>query len=195
MPLPAPNAAPFSEQKAVLRRAMREQLTALIDRAPRSERLCAAIAASEDWARAACVGMFAPLWHEPDVELLWPSDAGKTLAFPATRGDRLEFVAITDPAALLPGAKGTREPRADASNAVPLECIDLLLVPGAAFSLKGERLGRGGGFYDRLLASPGFRAFTLGVAFKVQLVAALPVEPHDRGVDAIATESGIQRVR
>jgi len=193
--MPDLSAAPVPEQKGTLRQAVREQLAALPDRASRSERLCAAIADSEEWMRAECIGLFAPMWHEPDVELLWPRARGKTIAFPAIRGDRLEFVAITDRAALIPGAKGIREPGADAVNAVAVARIDLLLVPGAAFSLKGERLGRGGGFYDRLLALPGFRAFTIGVAFGVQLGASVPVEAHDRGVDAIATESGIQRVR
>jgi 5-formyltetrahydrofolate cyclo-ligase len=72
---------------------------------------------------------------------------------------------------------------------------DLILVPGLGFTRDGRRLGRGGGFYDRLLAASSFRAFTMGVGFDVQLVPALPVEPHDRRLDAIATESGIQRVR
>ena len=187
-----PNPTSLREQKTALRRAIREQLASMNDRGPRSERLCAAVAGSEEWARSACIGMFAPLSHEPDLELLWPCAAGKTLVFPAIRGEALEFIAAPDAASLVVGAKGIREAHGDT---VPLEQIDLMLVPGAAFSAKGERLGRGGGFYDRLLAARGFRAWTIGVCFDRQLVAGLPVEPHDRGVDAVATESGIQRVR
>ena len=64
--------------------------------------------------------------------------------------------------------------------------IDLMLVPGVAFDTNGERLGRGGGYYDRMLATS--QADHLGVAFQFQIVAALTTEPHDMPMELVVTE-------
>ena len=69
----------------------------------------------------------------------------------------------------------------------PLNRLDLVLVPGVAFDAQGRRLGRGKGFYDRLLAK--VRGHKCGVAFDVQIVSGLPEEPHDVRVDSILTPS------
>ena len=63
-----------------------------------------------------------------------------------------------------------------------------MLVPGLAFARDGARLGRGGGFYDRLLAGPQLRARRVGVCFEVQIVEAMPLEEHDQRVDEVLTE-------
>jgi 5-formyltetrahydrofolate cyclo-ligase len=67
--------------------------------------------------------------------------------------------------------------------------LDLILVPGVAFDLTGERIGRGGGFYDRLL--PQYRAVRVGIGFGFQTLEKLPTEPHDCRLDWLVTESGI----
>ncbi|MCW5755012.1 MAG: 5-formyltetrahydrofolate cyclo-ligase [Phycisphaeraceae bacterium] len=85
------------------------------------------------------------------------------------------------------GPRRVPEPPADAPS-IPLEEIDLILVPGLAFDLRGGRLGRGGGFYDRLLASPSRRCPAIGVCFHAQLVDAVPMERHDQPVDGVITE-------
>jgi 5-formyltetrahydrofolate cyclo-ligase len=61
----------------------------------------------------------------------------------------------------------------------------LILVPGVAFDLHGGRLGRGKGYYDRLLKE--LRGTTCGVAFDQQVVEAIPVEPHDVRLDHVLT--------
>jgi 5-formyltetrahydrofolate cyclo-ligase len=63
--------------------------------------------------------------------------------------------------------------------------VDLILVPGLAFDLRGRRLGRGKGYYDQLLR--GLRGITCGVAFDQQIVAEIPVEPHDVRVNCVLT--------
>ena len=68
--------------------------------------------------------------------------------------------------------------------------IDIILLPGVAFSRDGGRLGRGAGYYDRLLGHKGWRAKKTGICFDCQLVSELPVESHDHPVDCIVTESG-----
>ena len=71
--------------------------------------------------------------------------------------------------------------------AIPLDDLDLVLVPGVAFNLGGHRLGRGKGFYDRLLQN--FSGKKIGVAFDEQIVDALPVEENDVRMDLILTPS------
>ena len=65
-----------------------------------------------------------------------------------------------------------------------------MIVPGLAFTRRGDRLGQGGGWYDRVLAGVRDDCVTIGVAFAPQLVDELPVEPHDRPVDLVVTEHG-----
>jgi 5-formyltetrahydrofolate cyclo-ligase len=72
---------------------------------------------------------------------------------------------------------------------IPVEQIDLVVVPAVAFDLRGNRLGRGGGFYDRFLGRPELRAMSAGVAFAEQIVKELPVGPNDRPVDIVITDS------
>lgn len=71
--------------------------------------------------------------------------------------------------------------------AVDPSIIDLIIVPAVALSPSGMRLGRGKGFYDRLLCTT--RAFTIGVALDCQLIEHLPTEPHDIPLDAVITSS------
>jgi 5-formyltetrahydrofolate cyclo-ligase len=72
-----------------------------------------------------------------------------------------------------------------------LEKPDLIFVPGLAFSKDGHRLGRGAGFFDRLLASRAARAFKIGICFSFQLVDAVPTERHDIEMDMIVTDEGV----
>jgi 5-formyltetrahydrofolate cyclo-ligase len=71
---------------------------------------------------------------------------------------------------------------------IPLEKVEVALVPGLAFDLRGHRLGRGGGHYDRVLARLSPDSITIGLAFELQLMKRLPVEVHDVPVDLIVTE-------
>lgn len=89
------------------------------------------------------------------------------------------------------GAMGIREPNAGLPT--PVADIDLLIVPGLAFDGRGNRLGRGRGFYDRFLAHRDFRGVACGLAFEMQVVEAVPTEPLDRAVALLATESRVLR--
>ena len=81
------------------------------------------------------------------------------------------------------GAYGINEPQGD--EPCPAETIDLMVVPAVAFTRRGERLGRGKGFYDCYLSREGFRAYTVGVCYSHQLLDSLPTEPHDCCVDEV----------
>ena len=159
-------------------------------RAEKSARLCTAITGSAAWQSARTVAIFAPQPREPDVELLWMHGAGKTFAYPRVTEDRLDLFRVAMLHELAPGVFGVREPLAKTDNAIDPGMLDLILVPGVAFTRSGERLGRGGGFYDRLLASLPAPVCKIGVCFDSQVLHELPVEMHDQRVDSIITESG-----
>lgn len=80
-----------------------------------------------------------------------------------------------------------------ASPRVPLGSVAVVLVPGLAFDRRGNRLGHGGGFYDRLLAKVPGTAWRVGVARSEMVVDRLPVEGHDVPMTHLATEAGVVR--
>lgn len=98
----------------------------------------------------------------------------------------LELVFRT-PGQLVPGAFGVPTPTGEEREASD---IDVVLVPAVGVGPKGERLGQGGGYYDRFLQRT--EALRIAVVFEGQCVEHIPVEPHDARVDAVVTERGIR---
>lgn len=140
--------------------------------------------------RGELIGGYWPLPDEMDCRpLLWAlADMGFNLALPCTprKGHPLVFRAWHPDDLLKAGPYGTKEPRPDKLESFP----QVLLVPLLAYTEMGERLGYGGGFYDRTIAGLRKRGevFTCGVAYTAQKVAHLPTEPHDERLDAVLTE-------
>lgn len=184
--------------KEELRGRVRARLKALSndERTWKSFLICDFIQRQRAWREAKIVCLFAALPSEPVVELLWDDiyAAGKKVCYPKVNGDNLSLILVNGPGELVASHWQLREPVLREPNLQSPEKIDLLLVPGLAFSRNGERLGRGGGFYDRLLACENLRAFKLGVCFDGQIVSDLPLESHDLAVDAVVTESGFFRL-
>ncbi|MDP1853314.1 MAG: 5-formyltetrahydrofolate cyclo-ligase [Candidatus Omnitrophota bacterium] len=83
------------------------------------------------------------------------------------------------------GPYGIKQPKAEYLRPVSIEKIDLIVVPGVAFSSGGKRLGRGKGYYDRLLETKREKTRTVGLAFKCQIVEDLPQSPHDYPVEQV----------
>ena len=120
--------------------------------------------------------------HLAELVMTFPE---KRWLFPRVDGDQVRFHASTNPALdLARGAFGILEPRADSPD-VPIGEIDAFLCPGMAFDQKGGRLGRGKGFYDRLLSMARSDAHKIGVAFPSQIVPDTYREPHDIVMDEI----------
>jgi 5-formyltetrahydrofolate cyclo-ligase len=90
---------------------------------------------------------------------------------------------------LAAGVWGIKEPRSERCAPHTSQQIDFVLAPGVAFDEKGERLGYGGGYYDRLLHSLGKHPVLAAAAFSVQIVDQVPVEANDRAVDLVVTEN------
>jgi 5-formyltetrahydrofolate cyclo-ligase len=179
------------ESKNVLRKQIRASLKAMTpdQRTAASSQACALLEKQTAWAKAKTIFFYAPLAEELDIWRLVHDSlaAGKTVALPRFDSATQRYVAcqISDVAKdLNHGQFGIREPAGDCI-AVPLNRLDLVLVPGVAFDVHGRRLGRGKGFYDQMLAT--VRGTTCGVAFDEQIVDAIPVEPHDIHLNCILT--------
>lgn len=116
--------------------------------------------------------------------------AGKRVAFPRLEGDDIELREVGAWSDLAPGRLGVLEPSPSCPHVAPAD-VDVWLVPGVAFSRGGERLGRGGGHYDRLLARARPGAARVGVCFAPQVVDRLPTEAHDVVMQWLLTDAGI----
>lgn len=137
------------------------------------------------WVNARTICAYAALSDEPDILEPWPEH--KLVILPRIQGSDIELHFVKSPERLVPGPFGIREPACDASLSPPR--ADLILVPGLAFDHSGARLGRGGGFYDRLLET--FEGIRVGVCFNESLCKKIPIEAHDVRMDFLATPGGI----
>ena len=110
---------------------------------------------------------------------------GKRVILPKVQGAELALIEISDiDKDVSPGAWGIPEPHE--TRPVRLDEVELIIVPGAAFDCRGNRLGYGAGFYDKLLAA--FRKTTVALAFEAQIVPQVPVDLHDIPIRKIITE-------
>ena len=183
----------LANQKAALRKRMRAEMRGLT-RAQREKsalELCARLIEQPAWLNARSILLFSPLSDEPDVRPIMEVAlvSKTTTALPrfnkGTGG--YEAAVIEDVERDLTGGRfGILEP-ASVCKVADLKRLDLVLVPGLAFDWHGRRLGRGRGFYDRLLAQVSGQI--CGVAFDQQMVTAIPVEPHDVPLNCILTPS------
>ena len=111
----------------------------------------------------------------------------KVLLLPCVQGDDLVLRQYTGPECMVAGEQfGIGEPTGEVWT--DLDAVDFIIVPGVAFDRKGNRMGRGRGFYDRLLKSTP-HALKFGVAYNFQLMEAIPVEPHDVPMDRVIAEN------
>lgn len=109
---------------------------------------------------------------------------GKTVAVPKIFGQIMRFVRIHTESPILSGYKGIPEPK---ENDIVQDPNALVLMPGLAFSPNGQRMGYGGGFYDRFLAAESHP--TIALCFDFQLVDRIPVQKHDIPVDVVLSAS------
>lgn len=165
------------------------------DRARLSSRISQRLLASFEISVAQTITLYAAMKSEADpiaLESLEPS--GRIILYPRVDGNELVFCRATRDT-LVPAKFGLSEPPVDA-RAEPLEVIDLVVVPGLAFSRDGHRIGYGRGFYDRAIASirekaPDARC--IGFCFAAQLHDTLPFAPHDSPLDGVVTEDELLR--
>jgi 5-formyltetrahydrofolate cyclo-ligase len=105
---------------------------------------------------------------------------------------RMTLMKVDDPDKdLVPGPRGNPEPNPRRCKVVPIDCLDIAIVPGLAMDEKGGRLGSGKGYYDRLVPDLPITTRKVGLVFENQIVPAVPMEPHDKHVDIVVTEKRI----
>jgi 5-formyltetrahydrofolate cyclo-ligase len=129
-----------------------------------------------------------------DAALILLGERGAGITVPRVNGEHLEFVRWSEDHASAAGSFGIPEPID--GEPVPLSLHDVVLAPLVAFDRTGNRLGQGGGFYDRALLACGDRRPTvIGVAHSFQEVESIPSEDWDVRIDAIVTEEEIVEFR
>ncbi len=181
----------MSSEKKILRQELHQRLKMLSadQRKQFSADACDHLEKQIAWREAQIILFYAPMLNELDVWPLIPEAvaANKIVAFPKFDTENNCYIACQIENVerdLLPGQFGIREPKPDCLE-VSLNRLDFALVPGVGFDYMGRRLGRGRGFYDRLLAQ--ISGTTCGVGFDEQVVEAIPTEPHDVCLNCILT--------
>ena len=105
---------------------------------------------------------------------------------------RMTLMKIDDPDKdLLQGPRGNLEPNPKRCKVVPIDCLDIAIIPGLAMDEKGGRIGLGKGCYDRLIPDLPITTRKVGLVFEDQIVPMVPMESHDRHVDIVVTEKRI----
>ena len=135
------------------------------------------------------IACFAAIRAEPDLFPLIEALPHHHWHFPRVIDSFLTFHPIRQQNQLVTGSFGILEPSPDAPI-TPVEQLDLILCPGLGFGRDHSRLGRGRGYYDRLLASKRPDARTIGLAYDPQIVDHVPTEAHDIPLDYLLTPSG-----
>lgn len=136
------------------------------------------------------IAVFAALPGEVDLTEFTARHPERRWVWPRVEGDDLRFHHVANPAEqLAPGAFGVMEPPPE-TPLVPVGEIDAFLCPGLAFDARGGRLGRGRGYYDRLLAMARPDALKIGVCFPWQIVPDTFPETHDVLMDQVIAGDG-----
>lgn len=174
-------------EKANLRRRIKAALGCLPDqvRSHASASLRRQFQALPVFRKAPVVAIFHPTGTEPDLLPLLALP-NKTFLFPLCHADRsLTWHRPDRLQSWRPSGYGILEPDPAIDPPVPVSDIDLVIVPGLAFTNHGDRLGHGAGFYDRFLATLPLELATVGICFTCQIFPYLPVEAHDVRVSQV----------
>ena len=184
---------PVSAHKKALRAQLRQRLQQLDaqDIHDRSQAAAQQLCQCKVFAKAQAVMLFLPMPHEVDAQPVairaW--QMGKTVTVPLVSYEQkhmlpVEIRSLNEP--MSTDRYGVRSPAN--GQPLPIDMIDLVVVPGLAFDREGHRVGRGGGFYDRFLAQPVFKGVTCGLCFDDQLLQEVPVVSHDVPLHMLVTD-------
>ena len=174
--------------KQELRRFIRSQKKAYAaaQLAALSAEICSKVLRSVSWQEAGTLLLYYPLADEVDVRPLIKEafESGRRVLLPVVRGEDLELHLYEGEDSLRKGAFGIMEPTGEPFAEESYDEIQLALVPGMAFDRAGHRLGRGKGYYDRLLPKLTRTRLT-GICFPFQLLDEVPAELHDIPVEEV----------
>ncbi|MBJ7982822.1 5-formyltetrahydrofolate cyclo-ligase [Bacillus cereus] len=184
----------MKEEKIRLRKQIIEHMNSLSEEqyTTLSEQIAVSVYGQKEWVEAKTIGITLSMEQEvntyPIIEKAW--EEGKKIVVPkCNKGARtMSFRRISDFNQLETVYMNLREPIPALTEEVNAREIDLLIVPGVAYTQRGERIGYGGGYYDRYLVH--YKGKTLSLAYDFQIVKHIPVEPFDKNVEKIITEKG-----
>ncbi|PGY14866.1 5-formyltetrahydrofolate cyclo-ligase [Bacillus cereus] len=184
----------MKEEKIRLRKQIIEHMNSLSEEqyTTLSEQIAVSLYAQKEWAEAKTIGITLSIDNEvntyPIIEKAW--EEGKKVVVPkCNKGTRaMSFRKISKFDQLETVYMNLREPIPALTDEVNADEIDLQIVPGVAYTERGERIGYGGGYYDRYLVH--YKGKTLSLAYDFQMVKHIPVEPFDKNVKKIITEKG-----
>jgi len=176
---------------------MRGQLTPA-QREQASKTIVEHIIALPEYQSANCIAAYCAINSEVDLSALithaW--EQNKTVLLPKVVNKNLrlmQFFAVSDWQDLQRGTFGVREPNVS-SAPVSLQTCSVIFLPCLGFSMQGDRLGMGAGFYDQALSEIGDHPIKkIAVAYAIQHVASLPYDPWDQRLDMVITENGDSR--
>ncbi len=186
----------YEQEKVELRRQLRNSLIAMSDvgRRDKSRKACRHLVETDQFQKASIVMMFLSLPHEVDTSdaILQAWQLGKTVAVPKISWQQRHMIAVgisSLETGFSTGAGGLRNPIGGAP--IPFGEIDLVVSPALGFDRQGNRLGRGGAFYDRFFANRALRASRCGLAFSEQIIDSIPVTESDEPVEFLVTDEGV----
>jgi 5-formyltetrahydrofolate cyclo-ligase len=182
--------------KAQLRLELKKNLLNIDEkqRIEKSRQACQNLTDMTQFQDAETVMMYLSLPYEIDTSeaILHCWQSGKTVAVPKISWEQRHMIPVkinSLETGFSTGASGLRNPVAGVP--VPFEDIDLVITPALGFDKSGNRLGRGGSYYDRFFAHDKLNAFKCGFAFSEQVIDSIPVNGHDKPVDSLVTDNGV----
>jgi 5-formyltetrahydrofolate cyclo-ligase len=182
--------------KNQLRHQLQAGLRELSDeqRNEKSRKACAKLTATPQFQDAAVVMMYLPLPHEVDTSaaILHAWNLGKTVVVPKISWTQRHMMPVeinSLETGFSTDVRGLKNPITGVP--IPLEEISLVVAPGLGFDRRGNRLGRGGAYYDRFFDSGQLSASRCGLAFTQQIVDSVPVTEHDRSVNMLVTDEEV----
>jgi len=150
----------------------------------------------DEFRNAGVIFFFASFRTEVDTSEMMKSSllSGKRVLLPKVDKDRHELLLyeIRDFGELAPGYMGIPEPPVS-ENQMNINDVDIVIIPGAGFDVTGNRIGYGGGYYDRLLSGLQKRTPVIATAYEAHVVDSIPSEPHDIRVQMIVTDRRLIR--
>ncbi len=151
-----------------------------------SQLICTKLANLPQFIKAKRVGLFHALPDEPSLtQLLQNHVCDKELYLPRVEGSDIAFYRYYSENDLAQGSYGIAEPEQDKQEVLSPELLDVIIVPGMAFTKDGVRLGRGKAYYDRFL--PKTSAFLVGTTFAFRLFPSLPYDKWDHLMNLVIT--------
>ena len=191
---------PVADEKKYLRAILkdtRDSITAKLA-AELSARVQSTFLDADFYRDSRAIVLYSALGNEVSTDLIADSAvaAGRAIFYPRLdRASRtLALCKVPSRSGLVPGAYGILEPETPSIDIASLPS-SIVVVPGVAFTLDGERIGRGGGHYDRMLAELPQHAIRVGLAYSFQLLDRVPQSEFDRRLNFVVTETAIYPAR